>query len=350
MRLCYHQALWGLLLLFAWGPLRCEGAELGADRAAMAPSLERFSSRGPFQVASDTSTWRDDARDRSVPIKLYYPTEADGKQFPVIVFSHGLGGSREGCAYLGKIWASQGFLSLHPQHYGSDEHVWRGKLRPIHALKSSFEDPKNLADRVGDLQFVLDSLEKHVADDTPLGQMVDMDRIGIAGHAFGSLAALGLAGQRVPALEGDESLPDTRVKAILALSSPVLFEGNDYREAYGTIRIPALHMTGTEDDSPVGATRAEHRRIPFEYMERADRFLVTFEGADHLSFSGHLRDRAAKEDPFYQSRIGAASSAFWSAYLLDAPQTRAWFSKRGLRTIVGETGRVEHKSPADRAK
>ena len=39
--------------------------------------------------------WQDKSRDRVVPVKLYFPKTGSGP-FPVIVFSHGLGGSREG--------------------------------------------------------------------------------------------------------------------------------------------------------------------------------------------------------------------------------------------------------------
>ena len=39
--------------------------------------------------------WQDAKRNRAVPAKVYYPKEGSGP-FPVIVFSHGLGG----CARL----------------------------------------------------------------------------------------------------------------------------------------------------------------------------------------------------------------------------------------------------------
>jgi predicted dienelactone hydrolase len=285
-----------------------------------------------------------------VPIKVYYPALSREKSWPVIVFSHGLGGSREGCEYLGRMWASHGLVSIHPQHHGSDETVWKGKLRPIHALKASFEDPTSLHSRVADLQFVLNALEKHVADGTPLGRMADLNRVGIAGHAFGALAALSLCGQHVATLAKIEDLPDPRVKAILALSSPVLFGSPDHRDVYKDIGVPTLHMTGTADDSPVGPTRAVHRRIPFDHMLGAERFLVTLKGAEHLSFSGHLRDRAAKTDPHYQSRVAAASTAFWSAYLADAADLRSWLADGGMERIVGDAGVVEYRESGTTAQ
>src|ERR1700722_18408724 len=68
--------------------------------------------------------WRDAKRERTVPVKIYFPKTGEGP-FPVIIFSHGLGGSREGYEYLGRYWASHGYVSVHLQHAGSDSAVWR---------------------------------------------------------------------------------------------------------------------------------------------------------------------------------------------------------------------------------
>jgi hypothetical protein len=62
--------------------------------------------------------WHDATRNRDVPAKIYYPTTAPSK-LPVIIFSHGLGGSRTGYSYLGKFWASHGYVSVHLTHVGS---------------------------------------------------------------------------------------------------------------------------------------------------------------------------------------------------------------------------------------
>src|ERR1700690_962682 len=61
---------------------------------------------GPYAVTSLLADWKDAARpggEVTVPIKLYYPMTLAGVKapLPLIVFSHGLGGSREGY----QIWA-----------------------------------------------------------------------------------------------------------------------------------------------------------------------------------------------------------------------------------------------------
>ena len=50
---------------------------------------------------------------------------------PVIIFSHGLGGSRDGYEYLGRHWASHGYVSVHSTHIGSDTSALKGTLRPL---------------------------------------------------------------------------------------------------------------------------------------------------------------------------------------------------------------------------
>jgi poly(3-hydroxybutyrate) depolymerase len=95
----------------------------------------------PYQ--SINLDWTDSARGRSVPARLYLPRAATAEQpVPLIVFSHGLGGSRNGYTYLGTHWASQGFASLHLQHVGSDRSLWSSGS-PF-ALASRLQDAANM--------------------------------------------------------------------------------------------------------------------------------------------------------------------------------------------------------------
>jgi predicted dienelactone hydrolase len=103
-------------------------------------------------------TIKDKSRDRSIPLKIYFPVGKTNS--PVILFSHGLGGSRNGCSYLGKHWAGRGYVAVFMQHVGSDESVWKdvGPLRRMFALKKAASS-KNFMLRVQDVSAVLDQLE-----------------------------------------------------------------------------------------------------------------------------------------------------------------------------------------------
>ena len=70
-------------------------------------------------------TVQDATRDRALPIRVYLPVAS--KAAPVVLFSHGLGGSRENNPYLGKHWSARGYAVVFVQHPGSDESVWKGQ-------------------------------------------------------------------------------------------------------------------------------------------------------------------------------------------------------------------------------
>ncbi len=65
----------------------------------------------------------DGTRERKVPVRVYLPTGA--APAPVVLWSHGLGGSRDNSAYLGRHWSARGFVVVAMQHAGSDESVWQ---------------------------------------------------------------------------------------------------------------------------------------------------------------------------------------------------------------------------------
>ena len=65
----------------------------------------------------------DARRNRDIPLRVYLPSgEAPGA---VVLYSHGLGGSRESNPYLGKHWSSRGYVVVLLQHAGSDDAVWK---------------------------------------------------------------------------------------------------------------------------------------------------------------------------------------------------------------------------------
>ncbi len=91
-----------------------------AQAAATAAAVD-YAAAGPLAVTSVTQSWRDARRIRDLPVKIYLPEPAaslaaDGDKgaaaarFPVILFSHGLGGNRDGGARWARHWASHGYV------------------------------------------------------------------------------------------------------------------------------------------------------------------------------------------------------------------------------------------------
>jgi predicted dienelactone hydrolase len=290
--------------------------------------------------------WLDADRGRTVPVRIYYPSD-EGRKFPVIVFSTGLGRSRDDCGYLGRHWAGCGYVGIFVQHPGSDEQARQGTLRRKKNLQKAFYAPSNIRNRPLDLIFAIDQLERLAREGHASAQRCDLSRIGAAGHDFGAQTALALAGAVLP---GDIVVADRRVKAVVAMSSPVPLGQLPLDLAFGPIAIPCLHITGTADNSIVGTTTAAQRRLPFDYAQSADAYLVTLFGADHLTVPGHARPANAGSDAAFHRLIAQISTAFWDACLAGDAAAKTWLADGGLSDMVGPAGRVEEKLCGPSAK
>ena len=158
---------------------RSLGLATGVACLALAGMANRLSASSiPDHRVVDLELLDADRR-RSVPARLYLPGRASAeKPVPLVVFSHGLGGSRTGYQYLGSHWAEMGIASLHPQHVGSDSDIWRGNpLELAQRLQTAAQAPEVLA-RVLDLRFALDQV---LASEQ--GPLIDASRIAAAGHS-----------------------------------------------------------------------------------------------------------------------------------------------------------------------
>jgi len=300
---------------------------------------------GPFAVETARYDWHDAKRNRDIPVKIYFPTTGDGP-FPVIIFSHGLGGSREGYSYLGNHWASHGYVSVHVQHLGSDSAIWRDVplAERMTAMRQATLNPQNALNRPLDVAFAIDQLSKLNSDDPLLKHRLDLDRIGVAGHSFGAFTTLAIAGEVFIGPTGNKrSEADSRVKAVIAMSAPVPPNRSQFDLAFSEIKIPCFHMTGTRDVSPIGETKAEDRRVPFDHINGADQFLVTFKEADHMVFSGRLAGQNSGRDAFFQKFILSGSTAYWDAYLKGDTNAKAWLTGGGFATVLGPDGKFEKR-------
>src|SRR5262245_5767169 len=78
-----------------------------------------------FRVTLLELTVHDAKRNRDIPVRVYLPEAT--QPAPVVLFSHGLGGSRNGNEFLGQHWARRGYVGVFVQHPGSDTSVWKDK-------------------------------------------------------------------------------------------------------------------------------------------------------------------------------------------------------------------------------
>jgi predicted dienelactone hydrolase len=297
---------------------------------------------GPLVVRQVDVTWHDAKRDRDVPARIYLP-EGTGL-FPVIVFSHGLGGTREGYGYLGKHWASYGYVCVHVQHLGSDREVFLTGT-PLLSTLGAAMDRNNWRDRPLDVSFALDQLDKANKDDPVLKGRIDLEKVGVAGHSFGAYTTLAVIGFDV-ALQPPVTLRDPRVKAAIAMSSPGKIGGATAEKAYSKIATPCLHMTGTKDESALFGTSADDRRRPYDSIRAPDQYLIIIKDADHFAFSDNKLDLLGglqKRVPEHHDYIRAATTAFWDAYLKGDENAKAWLRDGGFAAVVKDDATIEHK-------
>jgi predicted dienelactone hydrolase len=301
-----------------------------------------------YPIVTGQSVWRDYSRKRDIPVKFFLPavSKKDNSNntcagFPVILFSHGLGGTYDRCSYLSRMWSSFGFIVISVQHPGSDERIWRGKIRFVKELRDSYEQNWNCRTRAEDLRFVLDNFER-LLENGKIGQLrVNINNVGVSGYDIGSLAPLLLSGQMPP--DQGTTLRDERVKAVVAMSPPVRNPGLDNRKVYAEIKIPALFITGTKDNGIIGVTKAHQRRIPFDYMTSGDRYLVIFNNGDHQVYAGALFSisNLFRRDSIYQTAITHVSSYFWLAHLAKEKQAKEILNSYQINALFGNIATVE---------
>lgn len=230
-----------------------------------------FFARGPLDVAVITSSLTDPTRDRTLPIEVWYPTDAPADSSPVLEFAisseqesalsplldaapascvaSSTGATRDAAAITGEYpvilyshcytctrWsahavmehlASHGFVVVAPDHV-SDTLFDRvaNELPPL--------DEALLALRVADVRFVLDRIL--AGDALPSGLTADPDRIGMLGHSLGSVTSGAVAEQ------------DDRIQAAAGLAAPMdnpLVPGVTIE----AIDVPLAFLIATEDNS-----------------------------------------------------------------------------------------------------
>lgn len=297
-------------------------------------------------AASPVAIWQDTKRGRSVPVRIVAPAQGE-ESLPVLLFSHGLGGSVEGGTLWSSHWAAHGYLVIHLQHPGSDQALWESKRgEPAEAMKAlkSGATGQQLVARIGDVKFVLDEIVRRKAEGDPLLRRADLARVGMSGHSFGSQTTLALVGQRFMRADSSEPmLLEPRIKAALALSPVARSRQGSYATQFGAIRIPVMSITGTRDGDVIGdGTVPADRTKPFEHMQPPGKYLAVFESGDHMVFGGHgLRRTPSARDLEIQEGVKALSLAFWDAHLKGDAKAAAWLAGDGARGALSKADRYE---------
>ena len=242
------------------------------------PSLPPPVDERLFQVRE--FDWQDASRARAVPVRLYLPVEASAPA-PLLLFSHGMGGSRRGYRYLGSWLATRGVAALHVQHVGSDRELW-------------FGSPWRLVERL-----------QGAAREDPA-------RIVACGHSYGANTALLLAGARVLREGQPLALQDPRLRAAIAISAPPFYGEPDPGAVLAGVQLPTLHITATGDVIPIpGYQSPASDRVAVFRGVAGPAWLAMFEGGSHSIFT----DRSGTGGLALNPQVKAATRELVRAFL-----------------------------------
>jgi len=286
-------------------------------------------------------------RQRTIPIRIVLPSPAvqSAGPAPVVLFSHGLGGSRAGCGYLGRHWAARGYAAVFLQHPGSDESVWKDvpPRRRLAAMRQA-ASAENLVDRLRDVAAVLDRLEEWSrADGHPLAGRLDPERAGMAGHSFGGMTTQAVGGQSLPLV--GRRFADGRIKAAVVMSPSSPGGALDPGDAFSGVAIPWLLMTGTRDTALVGGQTVASRLAVFPALPAGGvAYELVLDAAEHSAFSERpLPGESGERNPNHHRAILAITTAFWDAFLAGDADARTWLDGPGPRGVLEDADRWRMK-------
>lgn len=304
--------------------------------AAALPALRAWAEEpSPFEVME--FDWADTKRERAVPVRLYWPNQvAPSAGVPLVVFSHGIGGSRRGYRYLGEHWSSNGIASLHLQHVGSDRNLWIGNPFGLVGRLQGAAQEREAIERPRDLSFALDTLLA-----SPLGERVDAKRIVAAGHSYGANTTLLAAGARVQREGRSVELHDERLAAAIVLSAPPFYGEADAARILAPVQLPTLHVTATGDiiRIPGYYSGADDRIAVFEAVGSKHKALAVFEGGSHSMFTDRAGTGGSELNPRVKQATKELSLAFvQSTFGHGSPRALAQWVERHRAILARHEG------------
>lgn len=223
------------------------------------------------------------APDRGEDLQVRVSAPATGSELPIIIFSHGFGGSLDGYGPLADYWAAHGFVVIQPTHLDS---------RTLHLPPEDPRTPRIWRFRVEDMKRILDQLD-HLETSVPgLSGRLDRSRIAAAGHSWGGQTVSMLLGARVLDTHGEpgEDMSDSRIKAGVLLAttgkggadlSPFAAELFPFMNpSFAEMSTPTLVVAGDHDQSQLSTRGPDWFTDPY-FLSPGSKSLLTLFGAEH---------------------------------------------------------------------
>ncbi|MFK8183114.1 MAG: alpha/beta hydrolase [Phormidesmis sp.] len=329
---------------------------------------------GTADYAYRTFSFRDEARDRIIPINVHWSRQSrQDTERPLVVLSHGFGADRYFLNYLAEHLASNGLTVVSIEHPGSNvQALVNLPLDPdVVNSPSKLLPAQEFLDRPRDVSFVLDRLAEINEGRSAYRDAFNTENVTMIGHSLGGYTGLALAGAKLDlrslqafcgdiqplgvspadwlqcaAMELDEQqadLSDERIQQVMAMNT---LTGQLFGEAgLSDVSIPTLLLTGTQD----GVTPTlDHQLAPFEQLA-GEKYLLAVIGGTHLvtgdpenvnpsltelPFMSELR---AEETTRLRQLLQGVSLSFIHQQTSEAPQYKPFLSAAYVQSFSTPT-------------
>ena len=285
------------------------------------------------------------APERGDDLQVRVSAPVTGHALPVVVFSHGFGGSLEKYAPLADFWAAHGFVVVQPTHLDS---------RSLTVTPDDPRYPDIWRVRISDLTRILDDLDLLLAAVPGLPGRADADRIAVAGHSWGAQTASTLLGAGVLDASGTpgEDFADKRVSAGVLLSltgtgdslTPFAAENFPFMHPeFSDLTTPALIVTGDHDQSQL-STRGPDWFTDAYRMGPGARHLLTLFGGEHSlgGIVGYSSTETTDESPERVALIQHVTTAYLRT-ALDVDTASFPTARAEVAQNAASVGRIDSK-------
>lgn len=187
------------------------------------------------------------------------------KKHPLVLLSHGTGGSNGSLSWLAEVLASNGYIVAAPNH-------WNNTTR-----NNTDSGIVRLWDRPKDLSFVL----SHLLEDQYWGELISPDQIFAAGHSAGGFSVLGLAGAEYSVQKMDSYCESTPANADCVIAEDIDWSSvdrSDHDLPYRDSRFKAVIALAPGIGRGVSESSLNSINIPVHIFAALDDQWLPFEG------------------------------------------------------------------------